>query len=446
MPVQEKLPPLNLEAEQSVLGSCIQDPEALHKTLALLTPDDFYIQAHRTIYETMLRLETEGYAVDFITVSDDLRTHHLLDACGGLAYLCQINEFVPHTGNVLYYANIVVRDSVMRHLRKTGDDLHQWATEIGPSLNGTAFDAASSLIDHASTEVFRLAHHADAQHLKWPETVQTIYETIANRKADNPLLDGAITTGIPGLDYLIGGFTEEEMTVVAARPHVGKTALALSIAYHVARHHDVLLFSLEQPAEQIAYRLFSIATGISARSLQRDPFSEDMATLARLGEAFDRISSLRLTIAPTPVLSVSLLRRMTREWRSQHQGLVILDYLNLLQVPGMKEDNPTTYTTAAIKAVKSIARECRSPIMVLAQLNRNIENRADPKPRLSDLRDTGAIEAAADRVFMIYRPDKDEETIEDEDAFVIIPKDRITGSTGEVPLRFHRQSGFFFDR
>lgn len=435
----DRVAPQSVEAEQSVLGSILIDPEAILKVADFLHAPDFYRPQHADIYEAMLVLHNQREPIDLVTLGDELTRRDRLDGVGGPAYLASLMNTVPTAVHVEHYGRIVEQKAVLRNLIAA-------AGRIAAVGYEEAHDTAAA-IDQAEAILFEISQRRTVAGF---ETLSTLlgqaYDRLEYLHEHRGQILG-IPTGLAGLDTLLGGFQPSDLVILAARPSVGKTSLALNVALHAAVHEQkrVAIFSLEMSREQLALRLLSSETGINPRPLQTGFMEEtDWSKIARV---MNDMASAKMWIDDSPTLSVLELRTKTRRLEVEQHGLdlVIVDYLQLMQASSPSRDpNRVQEVSEISRGLKNLARELKVPVLALSQLSRNVEQRGSAEPRLSDLRESGSLEQDADVVIFLYRaegepnPDADLELVKAK-----IAKHR-NGPIGEVPLQFRRTQTRFY--
>jgi replicative DNA helicase len=434
----ERVPPQNIEAEQSLLGALLLDPEALNRCVELVRPEDFYREPHRRIYGAVLALASRNQPVDTITVGEELTRSGQLEAAGGLAYLSDLTASVPATANAPHYARIVAEKALLR-------ELLQAAHAIAESVYGGEEDT-DRLLDEAENRIFQIA---EARRLG--RTFQPLHEVLMQAFAS---LERAyerkgevvgIASGLTELDRLTTGFHSSELIVLAARPSQGKTTLSLNMALCAAhRGGAVGIFSLEMPAEHLALRLLCCEASVPSERV-RSGFlrDEDWPNISR---ALDRLSSLKVFIDDTPGIALMDLRARARRMKAECGiELLIVDYLQLMHTRGRAESRQQEIAEIS-RSLKALARELQVPILALSQLSRAVESRENRRPQLSDLRESGAIEQDADVVLFIYQdPKLAEDPSRRFEMELIVAKQR-NGPTGTIPVVFRRDLGRFHDR
>jgi len=438
---REKLLPQNLEAECGVLGSIIIDPDALVLVAEFLSPDDFYRDAHRTIYEAMLRLYERHEAADFLTICDELGRGGKLEAVGGASSITSLINAVPTSGNAGYYGHIVERTSILRRLIHAAGQIAALAYE--------EVDADAAL-EQAEQTIFAISQRARS--LGGSRSLASLvadYQRKLDRVQAGQDTRAARATGIAGLDRLLGGFKPADLYVVAARTSMGKTALALSLALASAVRYGrrVGIFSVEMSEEQITERLLSLASGIPLHRVM-EAVVED-GEWDRLVRAMSVLSETVVEVDQTAVLTPMQLRSRARRWVQERViTLIVVDYLQLLEpieTPQNKGATRTQLVDHLCRSLKLLAREVNVPILLLAQLSRAVEQRADKRPLLSDLRESGGIEQTADAVIFIYRDEVYNPQSADRGLAELLVAKHRNGPTGQVVVAFDAATAQFRD-
>lgn len=432
---RERPLPQQTEAEQAVLGAMLIDPQAVPVAIEILEAEDFYRPAHRLIFQRMVDLFEASQPVDLVTVTAALRSGQQLEAVGGAAYLAELQDAVPTGANVAYHAQIVADRALRRALIEAGTDI------VRRGFEGEEESAA--LLDQAEERIFRLSQRR-GRHAYLPlrrvltETFQRIEELYKN-----PGVTG-IPSGFPELDRLTSGFQNADLTVIAARPSMGKTMFCLNIARHAAleAHVPSVLFSLEMSREQLALRLLCAEANIDSQKIRRGEVGRDEWPI--LSAALGRLGDAPIFIDDSPALTALDIRARARRLKAEHNiGLIVIDYLQLMQ-GSTRAENRQQEISQISRSLKALARELNVPVIALSQLSRAVESRQDRRPMLSDLRESGAIEQDADVVGFIYRddyynPDSEEPGVVE----VIVAKQR-NGPTGTVRLHFRKETGRFY--
>lgn len=435
-----RLPPQSIEAEQSVLGALLIDNQGWDKVADRLLATDFYRQEHRLIFEALEILARKNMPFDVLTVSEALRQKNALDLAGGEVYLFELSNNTPSIANVSAYADIVREKSVLRQLIGTAGIIAD--TAFNPQGRSSA-----EVLDTAERAVFKIAEQGmrGGGPVAIRELAANALERIDTLFHSDKQITG-LATGFTDLDLMTSGLQPADMVIVAGRPSMGKTAFAVNIAEHVIckNKKPTLIFSMEMPGESIAMRLLSSLGRIEQSRVRSGKLQPE--DWPRITSAVSILSEAPLFIDDTPALSpVELRARVRRLAREQGDlGLIVIDYLQLMQVPGLS-DNRVAEISEISRSLKSLAREMNIPIIALSQLNRSLESRTDKRPVMSDLRESGAIEQDADLILFIYRdevyhPDTTDKGV----AEIIIAKQR-NGPIGKVRLAFLGQLTKFED-
>ncbi len=433
----DRLPPNNIDAEQSVLGSLLIDRDAIIRVDSFLRPEDFYLPSNQVIFRAIKDLYQDRLPSDLVTLSDRLDHAGQLDRAGGTAYLASLLTAVPTSVHVEYYARIVERDAALRRLISAGTDI----VEIGFEDSITteiALDRAEKLILQISQQ------RTTRDFVPLDEVLEGIFNRITPN-GDNRNAIVGVGTGYTDLDAMTGGFQRSDLIILAARPSMGKTAFALGITHGAALLHgkSIGIFSMEMSAEQLAYRLLSTETGIDSHRLRLGQVDDH--EWERLSRALGRLGEAKIFIDDTAGAGIMEVRSKARRLMSE-QGLdmIVVDYLQLMS-SGRRNDNRVQEIAEISRGLKGLARELNVPVVALSQLSRAVETRSDHRPMLSDLRESGSIEQDADLVMFIYREEKyDEETDKRGIAEIILAKHR-NGPVGSINLRFFEQTARFAD-
>jgi len=427
-----RLPPQNVEAEQCVLGSVLLDNSALNKILDVVAPGDFYKREHQLIFTTMLDLYEKNHPVDLVTLSDALMHREELEAVGGLNYLMELAEVVPSSAHVQHYARIVKEKAVLRHLIRASNDILTLCYEGGQEVE--------DLLDEAERLIFTVSEHK--AHRDFIDSKILLKEAIKNLE-ELSLKQRSVTgipTGFQELDRLTAGFQPSDLIIIAARPSMGKTALALNIAQHVAikEKRTVAIFSLEMSREQLALRMLSSLAKIPSHKLRTGILSSN--DWKKVIRAANKLSDAPVFVDDTPALSVLEIRAKARRLMSEKGlNLIIIDYLQLMRGRSKTESRQQEISEIS-RSLKSLAKELSVPVLALSQLSRAVESRQDKRPQLSDLRESGAIEQDGDLILFIYRPEvyKPEKPEYHGVAEIIVGKQR-NGPTGTFKLTFLKE-------
>src|SRR5437868_2691727 len=440
-----RTPPHSIDAEQGVLGSMLISPrETIAECVEKINEDYFYIPAHRTIYEVLVDLWNAGQAIDLITFTQVLRDRHLLDSIGGAAFVTSLFTFVPTAANVGYYLEIVRDKYILRQIITASTESVRRAYEEQDKVN--------NLLDEVEQRIFAVGEDRfKGEMLSMKEQVMSTLESIEKLFENKGAITG-VSTGFRDLDKLTSGLHSSEMIVIAARPSMGKTALAMNIAEHAALEVKlpVAIFSLEMSAQQLVQRMLCSRARVNLAKT-RDGFLGE-ADFPKLTHAASKLAEAKIFIDDSAGLTILELRAKARRLKAQQNiELIIVDYLQLLRSTSRRaQDNRQLEISEISAGLKGLAKELKIPIIVVAQLNRQPEARSGGKPRLSDLRESGSIEQDADLVGLLVRPEiyEEDEGARAEkagEAELIIAKQR-NGPVGEIPLTFLKEFTRFEDR
>ena len=425
------VPPQNLEAEEAVLGSILLEQDSIISVMEFLVPDDFYRVAHQLIFAAMIELNQNSEAIDPITVSEKLRQKNQIDNVGGEAGIIELLDKVPTAANVEFYTQIVLEKSTRRKLIKTSTNIVKNAYQEDETI--------ANVLDTAERDILSVSEGRNkAGFIPIRDVLHDAYESLEERSKNNGEVTG-IATGYIGLDRMTSGLHADELIILAARPSVGKTAFVLNIAKNVAvnLNETVAIFSLEMGAESLVERIICSHASINAGHLKTGKLTDEEYT--QYFVATGVLAEAPIYIDDTPALSVLGMRTKARRIaHNQTLGLIVVDYLQLMQANGNYNGNRVQEVSEISRGLKVIARELNVPVIALSQLSRSVENRTPPIPQLADLRESGSIEQDADIVTFIYRPgyyepdNPDVANITD----LIIAKHR-NGPVGKVQLYFH---------
>ncbi len=426
-----KIPPHSIEAEQAVLGGAFLDKEAWDKVIERVREEDFYRKDHRTIFRAITQLSEEGQPYDIVTVAEWLENHQLLDEAGGMRNLAALAENTPSASNISAYADIVRKRSILRQLISA-------TTEINDTVFNPQGRSSEQILEFAEQTVFEIAERENQgrkSYLDIKEYLKGALERIDELfHKDSPIT--GIATGYDNLDMKTAGFQRSDLIIVAGRPSMGKTAFAINVAEQAAIKGklSVAVFSMEMPGEQLAMRMMSSLGRIDQHKIRTGKLDDE--DWPRLTSAVSMLEESRMFIDDTPALTPSELRARCRRISREHGlDLVVVDYLQLMQVAGTTENRATEISEIS-RSLKAMAKELSVPVIALSQLNRSLESRTDKRPVMSDLRESGAIEQDADVILFIYRDEVyDEESVDKGIAEIIIGKQR-NGPIGKVKLSF----------
>jgi replicative DNA helicase len=421
-----KVPPHNIEAEQSVLGSMLLSKDAIFVAAERLRADDFYRESHRKIFNSILELNENGEPVDLITLSELLRTKKIIEQVGGAIYLTALTEAVPTTSNISYYCNIVEEKSLLRRLIETSSNILSMAYE--------SKDEVENVLDAAERMIFEIVQKRRVEnyyHIK--DILLSTFEHIEELYNSEGGITG-VPTGFSDLDEITSGFQPSDLILIAARPSMGKTSFALNIAQNAAIRYEipVAIFSLEMSKEQLVQRMLCSESNVDSHRLRTGRLQDE--DWPRLARAMGPLSEAPIYIDDTPSITSLEIRAKARRLKLERGlGLIIIDYLQLMSGRSNAENRQQEISEVS-RSLKALARELSVPVVALSQLSRAPEMRADHKPVLSDLRESGSQEQDSDLVAFLYRDDyynldSDKKNI----AEVIIAKQR-NGPTGTVEL------------
>lgn len=421
-----RIPPHSVESEQSILGSILLDKDAIITVAETITPSDFYKDAHRVIYESMMALNNKNEPIDMVTLTDELRKKGYLDDIGGVTYLTSLSTIVPTTSNVKYYADIVKEKSVLRQLIKASNDIINLGYGSGES--------AENVLDFAEKKIFDISQERTNDDFKpINQVLMDTYDMIESIYSNKSDVTG-VTTGFKDLNKKINGLQRTDLILVAARPAMGKTAFALNLVQNAAikGNASVAVFSLEMSKEQLAQRMIAAQSNVELKKMKTGTLND--ADWPRIISAMAVMSDAKIFIDDTPGIKINELRSKCRKLKmEQGLDLVMIDYLQLMESDSKNESRQQEISKIS-RSLKILAKELDCPVVALSQLSRAPEQRADHRPVLSDLRESGAIEQDADIVMFLYRDEYYHSDSEKKDlAEVIIAKNR-HGETGSVEL------------
>lgn len=421
-----RIPPHSVESEQSILGSILLDKDAIITVAETITPTDFYKDAHRIIYESMMALNNKNEPIDMVTLTDELRKRGYLDDIGGVTYLTSLSTIVPTTSNVKYYADIVKEKSVLRQLIKASNDIINLGYGSGES--------AENVLDFAEKKIFDISQERTNDDFKpINQVLMDTYDMIESIYSNKSDVTG-VTTGFKDLNKKINGLQRTDLILVAARPAMGKTAFALNLVQNAAikGNASVAVFSLEMSKEQLAQRMIAAQSNVELKKMKTGTLND--ADWPRIISAMAVMSDAKIFIDDTPGIKINELRSKCRKLKmEQGLDLVMIDYLQLMESDSKNESRQQEISKIS-RSLKILAKELDCPVVALSQLSRAPEQRADHRPVLSDLRESGAIEQDADIVMFLYRDEYYHSDSEKKDlAEIIIAKNR-HGETGSVEL------------
>lgn len=447
----DQLPPQNLEAERKTLGSCLIERSAIDEIVDIVRPEDFYRESHATICREIFWLYGQGKPVDFVTLAERLEQLGELQDIGGDNYLGEISAATPHAANARYHAGIVRELAKLRRVIEA-------CTEIireGYERRGTA----SEIIRNAESRIFAVTDDAaESSDVSFAEMLGQSMYLVERRKQGE--IDG-IMTGLAGLDDTVGGLRPGQLVVIAARPSMGKTALAMEIAVHAGQIGHVVVFSMEMSRQELGMRMLGNRAGVNTKKfddpagcLIKDPNSRMVYPYlltaddeVKMRRAVSQAESIHLTVDDRPRLTVAQIASKVRRVKHRSKvglSLVVVDYLSLMDGGRLKNESRQEEVARSSTAFKALAKDFGVPFVVLSQLNRKNEERADKRPMLSDLRESGQVEQDADVAIMLHRPDFYDLNDMPGLAEAIVAKNR-NGPTGTVKLRFYKEITKFED-
>lgn len=434
------LPPQNMEAEKSTLGSILLDKESINRIVDFLRPEDFYQRSHQIIFENMIRLLEKREPIDILSLANQLSEQGQLENSGGAGYLTSLVNAVPTSSHIVHYAKIVERKKILRDLI---DSAHHII-----SLGYQEEEDIENILDQAEQRLFSISQKSTQPSFApiGGSLIKEAFERLDRlHKGDGQLRGHA--TGFYDLDFYLAGLQKSDLVVLAARPSIGKTSLALDIAKHVAQHEKVPvgIFSIEMAKEQIVDRLIASEAGINFWKLRTGRLSSEDGhnDFEKIALALDRLAQAPIYIDDTPSPNILQMRSMARRLQAEHDlGLLVVDYLQLIR-PTRATDSEVQQITEISRNLKALAKELNIPILAISQLSRNSEMRTDQRPKLSDLRSSGSIEQDADVVLLLYREDKVKKDTEKKGIVEVMIEKHRNGPTGHIELFFDEDSVSF---
>lgn len=429
---QQNIMPCDLEAERSVIGAMIIDETAVDDAAEIVEPVDFYSTKYQEIYKAILQVIDEKKPVDYITLEDKLKSNNMYEIIGGIDELISISEAVGSAVNVKYYADIIKSKAIIRNLMRVSQDV------IDMSI---ANNSVGEVLEYAESNIFKISQNRNHQDLV---PIQDMLEPTLSRIGEMSMSQGqltGVTTGLIDLDRQLSGLQNSDLILLAARPAMGKTSLALNIAYKASVKHQVAIFSLEMSKMQLTQRLLSALSNINLSELVSGRVTE----WTNLGQAAQLLAETNMHVDDTSSISLNELRSKCRKLKARGElDLVIIDYLQLMTTNSRSENRQQEISTIS-RGLKGLAKELNCPILALSQLSRAPDQRPNHRPVMSDLRESGAIEQDADVVLMLYRDDYyDPETDKPNIAEIIVAKHR-NGPTGTVDTLFDKEHTKFMD-
>lgn len=424
--------PSSIEAEKSVLGGIFLKPDIFGDIIEILSPNDFYKNGHKLIYEAMRDIYNTGTGIDPIVVVNKLKKNEKFDELVGEELLYDIISDVPTAANIVEYAKIVKEKATLRRLGEVGTKIVELAYE--------GYEEVDTILDKAEGMIFKISENVDSKDLVSLKDVIAQEFIRLEKVYQNKGVATGISSGFSDFDQMTSGFHPSDLIILAARPAMGKTAFALNLALNAAMKSNkgVLLFSLEMSSSQLLQRLLSIEAGIGLQKIRNGFLDPD--DWGKLGLASMKLSNSEINIADLPNVNVLEIRAIARRLKAAGKlDMIIIDYLQLIKGNSGKNDNRQQEISEISRALKGIARELNIPIIALSQLSRATEQRADRRPMLSDLRESGAIEQDADMVMFLYRDDYYNEESEDKGLTEVIIGKQRNGPVGTIKLRFFHE-------
>ncbi|HNZ55536.1 MAG TPA: replicative DNA helicase [Candidatus Paceibacterota bacterium] len=421
-----RVPPNDLEAEQALLGSVMLNPKGLAEVLDFLTPEDFFAGRNQKIFAAMAKLFEKGEPVDLISVSAWLKENKQLESAGGSAYVAELSARVPSASNLRYYADLVHRKSALRSLIEASEKISDLGYQEDREVE--------EVLDEAQKVIFNLGAFTNKKVINLKDALGEAWERFDRLSKSDGAMRG-VPTGFHDLDNKLAGLQKSDLIILAARPSVGKTSLALDIARHAACREETptCIFSLEMSSQQLTDRLLAAESFVDSWKLRTGAIRAD-EEFARLRDALDTLAQAPIFIDDEPSNNIMRMKSEARKLKAEHGlGLIVVDYLQLM-VPRRETDSQVQMVTEISRSLKALARELEVPVLALSQLSRAVEQRGG-KPRLSDLRDSGSIEQDADVVMFIHR-EKNEDTNEKHDIAEILIEKHRNGPTGKIDLVF----------
>lgn len=435
-----RIPPQNIEAEQSILGSLMLDQEAVVSIADFLLPEDFYKSDHQIIYETILNLYEEREPIDVLSISNKLEENKKLEEVGGSSYIASLINIVPSASHVKYYAKIVQKKGMLRRLISTANKI----AEMGYSES----EDVEKILDEAEQKLFKVSQQYVKQDFTPIKSILVdAFERIDELQKDDGSSRG-VPTGFPDLDGILAGFQKSDLVILAARPSIGKTTFALDLARQIGTQSKVPvgIFSLEMSSDQLIDRMLAAQAKIDLWRLRTGKLRSEGEEndFQKINDAMGILSEAPIFIDDTASANIMEMRTMARRLQAEHNlGVIIIDYLQLMEGRKFSGDNRVQEISEISRSLKQLARELNIPIIALSQLSRAVESRSPQIPKLSDLRESGSIEQDADVVMMLYREDREKpDTPNQQIVDVIVAKHR-NGPVGKTSLYFEEKSTTF---
>lgn len=431
-----KMPPQNPQAEESLLGALLLDKDAIIKVADIVHTDDFYVDKNGLIYDAIIKLYEKREPLDVVTLSEELERQGSLKEIGGSSYLADIVNGVPSAAHIVNYAKIVAQKATLRRLIEAANQINTIAYNEEEQLD--------SLLDKAEKTLFDVSQkHLKQNFISIKDVLAESFDRLDGLHKDKESLRG-VPTGFNGMDSLLAGLQKSDLIILAARPSMGKTSLALNIAQNVATKEGVPvgIFSLEMSKEQLIDRMLASEAGIDSWKLRTGNLEDK--DFEMLNKAMGNLAEAPIFIDDSAMTNVMEMRTKARRLQSEHDlGLIVVDYLQLMSGGSSSSDNRVQEISEISRGLKGLARELNVPIIALSQLSRSVEQRNPKIPQLSDLRESGSIEQDADVVMFIYREDYYEKDSEKKNIADILIKKHRNGPTGDVELYFQPEQTLF---
>ena len=433
-----RIPPQSIPSEQAVLGSIMLRKEAMHEVEDIINPDSFYVEKHKIIFRVMLDLSLKNEPIDMLSLSTKLIEQKALENIGGNQYLAEILNVVPSSTNIKHYAEIVQKKYILRSLIEAAD----YVSELGFEESDDHMD---DILDMAEKKIFSVISSPKSQKfINLKDALPEAWERLEKLHEHKDMLRG-LPTGFRDLDNALSGLQKSDLIIIAARPSMGKTTLALDIARISSITHDksVLIFSLEMSSQQLVDRMLSAQSRVNAWNLRTGRLSSDRE-FSQLRDSLDRLAKAKIYIDDQPGNSIVRMKALSRRLKAEKGlDLIVVDYLQLMTT-SKNYDSMVNQVTEISRSLKSLAKELNVPVLALSQLSRAVESRGG-KPRLSDLRDSGSIEQDADVVMFIHREDKNKDESEKTNIAEILIEKHRNGPTGKVELYFDEKTTTFLN-
>ncbi|OIO30631.1 replicative DNA helicase [Candidatus Nomurabacteria bacterium CG1_02_43_90] len=430
-----RIPPQNIDTEKALLGSLMLRPEGIYDVGDMITRESFYVDKHRMLFDAMLEIHTRHEPIDLLSVSTRLKERGKFDSIGGGSYLAELVDMVPSSTNVKHYAEIIQRKYILRSLIEAAEHISE--------LGYNEVEQIENVLDEAEKKIYSVTNSSVSKKFVYlKDTLEEAWERLDKMHREGGELRG-VPSGFPALDTLLSGFQKSDLIILAARPSMGKTTLALDIARQAATQHNIPvgIFSLEMSTQQLVDRMLSAEARVNAWKLRTGKLSLD-EDFEKLRGSLDRLSKAPIFIDDQSGNTIMKMRSAARKLKSEHGlGLIIVDYLQLMHT-AKSHDSMVNQVTEISHSLKELAKDLDVPVIALSQLSRAVEARGG-KPKLSDLRDSGSIEQDADIVMFIHREDKmDKNADKTNIAEILIEKHR-NGPVGSINLYFDEEKSTF---